>query len=542
MKKRKLLIFGACLSFFVFSCSYELEDPPSFVAGPLTNFGIADARLYFEENATDLSLLHFTEPHPSTRTTEETPELIPDWSEAVRTESPEAALIELPVSSASSRISVVRYFEKGLFCFSKIGESRVRLVVARRKDGSTQMFVVTLVPSAKYPNKKEDIENFRYLGGGNFTGKVFCSTLEGHFVEASQYVKGRFVGKLEVMTRRELEEQKVSLEEASYESIFLASSVAKTRSSTYSFSEGGGTVTPCPYHPPYVQGSCPFCLEEVIVLACRYCGARLEKGEVCHCRDCHYCHRYPCVCASDCSICRPYPCTKCTKCGRHYCFGECEITGGDNTGGGGGNSGNTNPPGSSETGIAAIKPLYAETSTLDSQQKTLLNTAMTDFIERSEKFKRMYDNLLAKGVKIKFEINPGKLEAGQGRASYLNNTITFYSEEHIHLNYLQEELIHAVQDLDIYGQSYMFSARKNIEFEAKVIQDIVTEIEGHGAIMGNMGQSPDFFGNYRKWIEEYMKKGCNSIISRFHEFCEPWTGYIGTYKSDFSPETIVKYF
>lgn len=381
MKKRKLLIFGACLSFFVFSCSYELEDPPSFDAGSLTNFGIADARLYFEENATDLSLLHFTEPHPSTRTTEETPELIPDWSEAVRTESPEAALIELPVSSASSRISVVRYFEKGLFCFSKIGESRVRLVVARRKDGSTQMFVVTLVPSAKYPNKKEDIENFRYLGGGNFTGKVFCSTLEGHFVEASQYVKGRFVGKLEVMTRRELEEQKVSLEEASYESIFLASSIAKTRSSTYSFSEGGGTVTACPYHPPYVQGSCPFCLEEVIVLACRYCGARLEKGEVCHCRDCHYCHRYPCVCASDCSICRPYPCTKCTKCGRHYCFGECEITGGDNTGGGNGsgtgNSGNTGNGDTKEPSTQASGKATAAKITAATEKAA--KTALTKF-------------------------------------------------------------------------------------------------------------------------------------------------------------------
>ncbi len=74
----------------------------------------------------------------------------------------------------------------------------------------------------------------------------------------------------------------------------------------------------------------------------------------------------------------------------------------------------------------------------------------------------------------------------------------------------------------IYGQSYMFSARKNIEFEAKVIQDIVAEIEGCGGTMGNMGQSPDFFENYGKWIEEYMKKGCSSIISRFHEFCEPW--------------------
>ena len=94
----------------------------------------------------------------------------------------------------------------------------------------------------------------------------------------------------------------------------------------------------------------------------------------------------------------------------------------------------------------------------------------------------------------------------------------------------------------IYGQSYMLSARNNIEFEAKVIQDIVSQTEAGGGTMGNMGQSPDFFENYGKWIEEYMKKGCSSIISRFHEFCEPWTGYPGTYKSDFSPETIVKYF
>ena len=32
----------------------------------------------------------------------------------------------------------------------------------------------------------------------------------------------------------------------------------------------------------------------------------------------------------------------------------------------------------------------------------------------------------------------------------------------------------------------MFSARKIIEFEAKVIQDIVAEIEGCGGTMGNI--------------------------------------------------------
>ena len=39
----------------------------------------------------------------------------------------------------------------------------------------------------------EIIKKILYLGSGNFTRKVFCSTLEGHFVEASQYVNGHFV-------------------------------------------------------------------------------------------------------------------------------------------------------------------------------------------------------------------------------------------------------------------------------------------------------------------------------------------------------------
>ena len=202
-----------------------------------------------------------------------------------------------------------------------------------------------------YPNKERDIENFRYLGGSNFTGKVFCSTLEGHFVEASQYVKGRFIGLLEVTTRKKLAENKDSLDNLSYESIRLASAV-KTRSGTYSFGESNSN-TPCPYHPQYNATSCPLCLDEVLVIACRYCGRKLEDiGEICDCqricsrcrsypcRCCQYCHTYPCICFSSCPECRPGVCIKCTKCGRHYCFGECTYTGGGNTGGGGG-GGNT---------------------------------------------------------------------------------------------------------------------------------------------------------------------------------------------------------
>ncbi|MDE5611696.1 MAG: hypothetical protein K2I90_06725, partial [Odoribacter sp.] len=223
---------------------------------------------------------------------------------------------------------------------------------ARRRNGETQMFITTLVPSARYPNKEEDVKNFRYLGGGNFTGKVFCSTLEGHFVEASQYVKGRFISLLEVTTRKKLAENKESLDSLSYESVRLASAI-KTRSGTYSFNEEGEVY--CPDHPQYKVGDCPFCLDEVLVLACQYCGKGLKEGEVCACRKkCSYCNQYTCICASKCPFCRPFPCVICTICGRHLCFGECEDLedenedknkdkdkdGGDNTGNGEKNPGN----------------------------------------------------------------------------------------------------------------------------------------------------------------------------------------------------------
>ena len=49
------------------------------------------------------------------------------------------------------------------------------------------MFVITLVPSSDARgNIGKSLENFRYLGGGDFTGRVFCSTLEGEFVKAER--------------------------------------------------------------------------------------------------------------------------------------------------------------------------------------------------------------------------------------------------------------------------------------------------------------------------------------------------------------------
>lgn len=48
--------------------------------------------------------------------------------------------------------------------------------------------------------------------------------------------------------------------------------------------------------------------------------------------------------------------------------------------------------------------------------------------------------------------------------------------------------------------------------------------------------------NYREWLYSIDEFGMDQFLDRFLEFCEPWTGYKGSYDSNFSPETIKKYF
>lgn len=92
------------------------------------------------------------------------------------------------------------------------------------------MFVVTLIPSEKYGNSPQKMANFRYLGGSNFTGKVFASTLDGRFVEVSQYVNGKFVGLLKIATRKQLAENNIDItDDPFYESIVFAQSADEVK-------------------------------------------------------------------------------------------------------------------------------------------------------------------------------------------------------------------------------------------------------------------------------------------------------------------------
>jgi len=72
--------------------------------------------------------------------------------------------------------------------------------------GETDIFVITLVPlPTAGGNVLKSMENFRYPGGGDFTGRVCCSALDGKFVKAFGYTDGQLNGTLLVMKRSELE-------------------------------------------------------------------------------------------------------------------------------------------------------------------------------------------------------------------------------------------------------------------------------------------------------------------------------------------------
>lgn len=347
MKHHQLLILILLPSLIFYACRDELE-PSSSRQREGEGFSISQARDYFEKYATDLSFIHINEEeHTKTRNSSSKIELTPNWDKAIHTVGEKVTMIEVPVKANALLLGTCRYFEQGKFIYSTGEISQVRLVVAKRDNGDIDMFVATLVPSGRFYNTQKDMDDFRYLGGqGNFTGKVFCSTLDGHFVEVHQYIGGKYLARAKAIPRANLEEHDIHLEELDYETIRFVRGVL-TRSGTYDFDESEDSESStCSYHPTYEADECPFCLDEVVIIACKNCGKSLDYDEICSC-TCTKCLQYPCICCifcgtypCHCSTCHSDPCTKCSRCGAHYCYGQCA---GYIGGGGGGGSSTTTP-------------------------------------------------------------------------------------------------------------------------------------------------------------------------------------------------------
>lgn len=157
-------------------------------------------------------------------------------------------------------------------------------------------------------------------------------------------------------------------------------------------------------------------------------------------------------------------------------------------------------------------------------------------MQKYAEFKEMYNNLVKKNIKLICKIDAKTLEIVDGLAGYDPKTksLLFRSEEYIKEIYLQEELIHAIQHLEFYNDE-IFASRKNVEFEAKIVQDMLMwKHIGYGADIGSMGHDDKFMSDYAAFLENYTIQG-------FHELCIRWKGYSGAYNPNFVPKVIQSY-
>ena len=79
--------------------------------------------------------------------------------------------IEVPLKSYTDNIGKEILVENGEYGKDHQQELTRRLIIARHDTCQTDMFIITIVPSMDYGGDVvKSVEDFRYLGGGDFTG------------------------------------------------------------------------------------------------------------------------------------------------------------------------------------------------------------------------------------------------------------------------------------------------------------------------------------------------------------------------------------
>lgn len=310
-----------------------MDDPPPMphrTDNGVVKFSAKEAQQHFESKViTFKQLAFYPDSRLETRSTGLNGNLLtPQWEKARQSSNPEATLIEIPL--LTSQTTVVQgnwHYPSG----AAIGTNRIanqKLIIAKRKSGVIQMFVVTLIPDYNYQTPHADFtENFSYLGGGDFSGTALCSALDGTYIDAYAYKNGRKTQALQVIPTAELTKENLTPEKAEYMTFRLLN-FNQTNNNTYNPAEcihGLDTA------------DCEECLGQVTVIArCLVCnGEGIQCGccqkcrtwyyENCEHKPCAFCYDHPCSCPNLCPVCLEDPCrcVYCTKCYRLCCFGEC---------------------------------------------------------------------------------------------------------------------------------------------------------------------------------------------------------------------------
>ena len=338
------------------------------------------------------------------------------------------------------------------------------------------------------------VANFRYLGGGDFTGYVFCSTLEGEFVKAFGYTNGRCNGQVYAIPASRAAELKKERPELFVNSkVFRFQELPRLSQKTYTKSSDwpsdwcshgcppGGCETCSPHGGSGGSGSgsgsgwqpgdgdgddttIDYELGEVIVPGTRLCpGGCKQPINMCACLcDCGS-GKYKRVCT-----CAEYPAP-----GTNENKDPNAGTGGTNSGVGSSSS-NDNNDSQQQTGLTASQIFdrlyHSDGSDLTVSQLQTLKTAVVSWMEKYPIFKEMMEDFVDKGQWIRFSVNPEEV----GR-----NASARFDPEDVCIYFATDGVISNVNVIEDYIHAYQFRvayygnipSTQNLEFEAKMFYD-----------------------------------------------------------------------
>lgn len=234
MNKFSLLALGVLIGLFS-ACSDDLYR---------SGASIAEGQAYFEENAVDLAPMHFPrEPwlQHSRSAAEAVPELTPMWEQALSSSDGTQSIVEVPIYSRSKPFCTEEVIQNGEKLGKQITPGFRRLLVTTNEDGSKEMLLLTIVPDKEYSGDlEENPEDFCYLGGGDFSGKVFCSNLDGEYLYAWEYQNG-IRQKLRTVNGFNLTVALWDDKPTDY-TVIRFNEATKTSAGTYSYDETGGDI------------------------------------------------------------------------------------------------------------------------------------------------------------------------------------------------------------------------------------------------------------------------------------------------------------
>lgn len=192
MRKRYLFFAGFLLLLFCAGCYDDRLDSEAWDGTVRPPFDVGDAKAWFDAHVEQLNLLQLSK-SPVTRGVKLTdkPLLTPQWGKGNAQSNDYLQVVEIPLQTSSVSFVYRNLYRSGQAVINENCIAQRKMVVMRRPNGYTRLFVMTLIPDREYPRKNFDfITDFRYLGKNDFSGYVMFSDPDGSFVEGYHYWEG----------------------------------------------------------------------------------------------------------------------------------------------------------------------------------------------------------------------------------------------------------------------------------------------------------------------------------------------------------------